>query len=161
MALLGKKTLEGAEADVIDSIKKQRRLRMIHTVIRTALIVVCSAVFLVYALNPANFHSSEINSSMISAMWVLIPCVVIPFGYSVFTAFYFDRSLSREIDLIKTLPAAESAEKNETKDLFVTVLKIAILVIGATLMFFGLATGGTADVLTKAMNICTECIGLG
>ncbi|MBQ8580085.1 MAG: thioredoxin [Oscillospiraceae bacterium] len=26
---------------------------------------------------------------------------------------------------------------------------------------YGAAAGGTADVLTKAVNICTECVGLG
>lgn len=33
--------------------------------------------------------------------------------------------------------------------------------IGMALVAYGVANGGAMDVLTKAINICTECIGLG
>ena len=42
---------------------------------------------------------------------------------------------------------------NPTKFIFLGVA-IIVLILGAVL-------GGYADVLTKAINICTECIGLG
>lgn len=160
-ALLEKKNLKEAEPEILTYILKERNNRSLHTLIRTLLTVVCGAAFLVYALNPVNFHSSEINASMISAMQVLIPCAIIPFGYSVFTAFLFDRSYAREIELLKKLPKSESTEKKADKDSLKTIVKIAIVVIGLALMIYGLIEGGTADVLTKAMNICTECIGLG
>jgi len=35
------------------------------------------------------------------------------------------------------------------------------LIVAVGLMILGIATGGLADVLAKAINICTECIGLG
>ncbi|MBE5939024.1 MAG: thioredoxin [Lachnospiraceae bacterium] len=41
------------------------------------------------------------------------------------------------------------------------MLRISLLVIGLALLIFGFISGGTADVITKAINICTECIGLG
>ncbi len=41
------------------------------------------------------------------------------------------------------------------------IIKTTIIVIGAAAVVFGAITGGFADVLTKAVNICTECIGLG
>ena len=38
----------------------------------------------------------------------------------------------------------------------------ALLLIAAALMIAaGLANGGLSDVLYKAKNICTECIGIG
>lgn len=40
-------------------------------------------------------------------------------------------------------------------------LRWIILVAAAVILVYGFMTGGTADVLTKAINICTECIGLG
>lgn len=39
--------------------------------------------------------------------------------------------------------------------------KYLLLAAGMGLMLVGFLSGGTADVLTKAVNICTECIGLG
>ncbi|MBQ2981771.1 MAG: thioredoxin [Lachnospiraceae bacterium] len=40
-------------------------------------------------------------------------------------------------------------------------MRIAFIIIGIGILIYGFATGGTRDVLTKAVNICTECIGLG
>ncbi|MBQ9859332.1 MAG: thioredoxin [Clostridia bacterium] len=42
-----------------------------------------------------------------------------------------------------------------------TAVRLALLAVGLFLLIYGFATGGIADVLTKAVNICTECIGLG
>jgi len=42
-----------------------------------------------------------------------------------------------------------------------TLLRLTLLAAGALLLLAGLLSGGTADVLTKAVNICSECIGLG
>ena len=35
------------------------------------------------------------------------------------------------------------------------------LYVAAALIVCGIANGGMRDVLVKAINICTECIGLG
>ncbi|MBO5868321.1 MAG: thioredoxin [Oscillospiraceae bacterium] len=40
-------------------------------------------------------------------------------------------------------------------------MRWALLGVAVFLFVFGLFTGGTQDVLTKAVNICTECVGLG
>ncbi|MBP3451179.1 MAG: thioredoxin [Agathobacter sp.] len=37
----------------------------------------------------------------------------------------------------------------------------AILIASLILVVYGFLNGGTVDVLAKAINICTECIGLG
>ena len=36
-----------------------------------------------------------------------------------------------------------------------------LIVIALLLIAAGVANGGAKDVLVKAVNICTECIGLG
>ena len=43
----------------------------------------------------------------------------------------------------------------------VTIARIAILCLGAVFIILGVMNGGSRDVLIKAINICTECIGLG
>ncbi|MBQ7948195.1 MAG: thioredoxin [Clostridia bacterium] len=42
-----------------------------------------------------------------------------------------------------------------------TYIRIGLAVAGVGLFVFGIFNGGMADVLTKAINICTQCIGLG
>ena len=41
------------------------------------------------------------------------------------------------------------------------VIKWCLLVFALGLAAFGALNGGIQDVLTKAVNICSECIGLG
>ncbi len=41
------------------------------------------------------------------------------------------------------------------------ILRWALLVAALALIAAGIANGGLRDVLYKAKNICTECIGLG
>ena len=40
-------------------------------------------------------------------------------------------------------------------------LRPALYIAAAALVALGVANGGARDVLVKAVNICTECIGLG
>lgn len=158
-----KKDLTGLDESVINAIKKEQKLRKTHSVIRTLLIMISGTVFLVYALNPDNFHKSEINASMIKAMYLLIPCLAVSFAYSVFTAYFSDKSLQRETELIKNAPSAESVLVNEknASPKKLNILRIILLVLGIAVLLYGFLSGGVADVLTKAVNICTECIGLG
>ncbi len=160
-ALLAKKNVDGADVKITDAINKEEKGRRIHVLIRTLLLVIGSVVFLIFALDPGNFHTSDINSSMTRAMWVLIPCLAVPFAYSVFTAYYCNKSIVREIELIKQLPAAKDKTQAKESSVSVNVVRIVILCIGVAILVWGFISGGTADVLTKAVNICTECIGLG
>ena len=41
------------------------------------------------------------------------------------------------------------------------IVRISLLLTGLVLIVLGILNGGLRDVLIKAVNICTECIGLG
>lgn len=160
-----KKDLSSCDEAVLNSIHKERKSRKVHTTIRTILIGIAAAVFLGYALNENNYQT-DINQSVIRAMWVLIPCLIIPFGYSVFTVYHNEKSLKNEIELIKQAPSAEFAKEDDDKSVpktekSVNIIRFALLFVGVGILLYGYFAGGTADVLTKAINICTECIGLG
>ena len=49
--------------------------------------------------------------------------------------------------------------ENETASLW--VVRGCIFIIAVTFIVVGVLNGGMADVLGKAIRICTECIGLG
>ena len=151
--------------NVSQAILREQRSRKLHRVITLGLLVAGSIAFLCYGANPANFHQSEITESMQKAMYVLLPCMAVPFGYGVFTAFYAKASMEREIVLAKQAAAqAQATEKPEAAapcEKGVVILRWAILCFGLVIALYGLFAGGTNDVLTKAINICTECVGLG
>lgn len=162
--LIAKKDLSVCDETLLKAIYKERKSRKLHTTIRTIIICIAVAVFLGYALNKNNYQA-DINASVIKAMWILVPCLIIPFIYSVFTAYRNEKSLKNEIELMKKTPAKENAEEVENTvsktEKVVMLARVGVLLVGVSFLLYGYFAGGTADVLTKAINICTECIGLG
>ena len=116
-------------------------------------------------MNSSNFDSVDITGSMVNAMYVLLPCMFVPFLYGVFSVFYSRSSIKREIALAKDAIAAGAASNvaKEVKDRTAPLLYLrwGLLAVGICLLVYGFWAGGTEDVLTKAVNICTECVGLG
>ena len=159
-----KRDINGCDEKLVQDINAQKSKRKRLTLIRMIVLIICSIIFLIYALNSKNFHQSEINESMIKAMYILIPCILVAFACSLYTIIEGEKSLQTEIELLKKAPL-----KKDTTDVDVTepsakctlIARYVILALGVVLLIYGFISGGTADVLTKAINICTECIGLG
>ena len=147
-----------------EKIKKEHRIRKLHTAILSILLAAGFGCFFSYALNPRNFHQNEINDSMIKAMTFFVLCIIIPFVYSIICVIINDRSRQREIafvrEMIKDAPRKGSAEAKPKNNVSI-IFKVSALIVCIAIIMYGLFSGGTADVLTKAINICTECIGLG
>lgn len=55
----------------------------------------------------------------------------------------------------------DDTKVSATTDNKTKITRLVILGIAIAVLILGFAIGGYADVLTKAVNICTECIGLG
>ncbi len=130
--------------------------------LRAGVLALCAAVFLLYALNPAHFHDSAINGSMVQAMAVLAPCLAVAFLTALIARQLLLQLTHRQIALLKQAPAkAVKAEPAAPAGSRLGWVKPAVLALAAALLIYGYFTGGTTDVLTKAANICTECVGLG
>ena len=163
-SLQNKKDLSQCNVDVVTSITIERRKRRLHSTARMVVIFISSVMFLIYATNSDNFHQTDINGSMKKAMLVLAPCLIVSFIYSLFTVIINEKSMALEIELLKKVPAKEVSQSDDvcsSCDKKLAVIRIAFLLIGIGILIYGFASGGTRDVMTKAVNICTECIGLG
>ncbi len=148
------------------AIGKQEKSRKIHKSITLVLLGVCSAGFLFYGVNLRNFPLENINGVMIKAMGFFIPCLLLPFLYGIFTAYYCRRSIRRELELVRQAktegcPAPASKSPAPVKKNQLPAVQAAIVLLAVAILLFGFFSGGAADVLTKAVNICTECVGLG
>ena len=147
-------------------IKKEVKKRVIIDIVRLVLFVVGLTLFFCYALRIEHFHQTKMNESMIKAMMVLLCTCGIPFLFSIFSVFYNEKSMQKQLDcmlsVIKDVPqkTPNAASTSSSINLALTV-QITILIVGIGLLIFGFVQGGTADVLAKAAKICTECIGLG
>lgn len=157
------KDFSALEPELQSSILTLRGTRKRFITIRSILLTVGSLAFLFYALNGAHFDSTDINGSMIKAMVILCACLLIPFAFSIATSYHCRKSMQQEIELLKKAPSSgnELDTSNSVIDSKMHVIQTVLLIVALGFLFSGLLTGGTADVLTKAINICTECIGLG
>lgn len=163
--LQDKTDLNRCSEELRSAVLAQRSSRRLHKRIGIILLVVCSVVFLSYGMNPHNFHQSQISQSMVKAMYWFVPCCLVPYGYGIFAAYSARASMEKEIALLKTAPneSKVSVPEQNVPDTGkrLTMLRNVLLVIGIVILVYGFFAGGTADVLTKAVNICTECVGLG
>ena len=146
---------------LLQDISKLQKKRKLHTYISLALLVLCSIAFLVYAVDPGNFPSGDITGSMARGSLIMLGCLAVPFGYAVFSAYYTRASIKKEIEIVKSIAPSRDVkavkEETERRNIFRWVL----LCVAVGILVYGYFAGGTADVLTKAVNICTECVGLG
>lgn len=160
--LYGKADMTQCDAVLRAQIEKQQRIRKINRIITIALLLLGGLVFLAYILSGDRFPLADVNGSVIRAVVTLLLCMTIPFGYATVSAYWSLSSMDKEIALLKQVPKGTSGETVPTKkELPLLVPRVAFLAAGIALLIYGFFTGGTADVLVKAINICTECVGLG
>lgn len=159
--LLAKADLEHCSEELHAQILAEQTRRKKNSRICTAVLAVCAVVFLIYALNGTHFHASDINSSMIRAMFVLLPCLTVSLTACIWLVIARKKSMLHEIELLKQCPKASVSPAEAPKPDHTKKVRNVLLAAAIALVIFGFVTGGTADVLTKAVNICTECIGLG
>lgn len=185
LSVLVRKFADRVDIDKLDSglkesINKERKARSIMRYVRIALIFLSATLPLIFLLNPANFpavsgeYNAEILHGMLLYLAFLSPMIVYEVVYTVLC----DLSLGREYEHLKKAiaengiseitpePATSAVGKaiafvkgNEKP----ITLGVRIAFVGCAIVFIiiGIYNGGMADVLNKAIKICTECIGLG
>ena len=166
-AFLLRKAYEKADMSLCNpelhsNIRQEQKKRRLVIYLALAVWVIGGIVFLPYACNSGNY-SDELHlatDSIVGVVWWLIPCTLIPIGCSIFSAYYSRASIRRELELVKLAPKAESRPLPQTNQKLLYV-RLVILTLALSMLIGGFAAGGTADVLAKAVAICTECVGLG
>lgn len=140
---------------------EQRRRRNIRL---TAGAVICACTVLAgsYLLNPENFASLDLESVVGSMMLHVSPWVVLALAAAAAASVLNGQSVLREIEILKAAPQEKiQAEAVAEKKSAIPAVRIALYAAAAVFIVLGVMNGGLWDVLVKAVNICTECIGLG
>lgn len=159
--ILGK-DLSELDAETLFAVAKEQKGRKDRSLILLGLAVLGSLLFLWFAMSPGNREGYDINGYVIRCMWIMLPCLAVPFAFGIYTSFRNAQSLARQWELVKKCPSLKVSEAYARKqDMGRRLLASGLLLVAVALIVLGRASGGAADVLTKAINICTECIGLG
>ena len=167
-------------------VKRENTLRNVVWGVCAALVVAMTAITVVFLLNgdyvakfDTEFFASHVEAEKLLK---LSPLVFVVLCACAGALIYQSYSLKKELALVKNA-IAESAKRGEKpakteekrtiwgkiakffaifeKEKSVLIMRIAVAAVGVTLLVVGIGFDGMQEVLTKAINICTQCIGLG
>ena len=154
--------------EVQESILAEQKSRQLHRSATLLLLALGSVLFLIYGVNPANFPLESATDAMIKAMYLLLPAMATPCIFAIFAAYREKKSLQREIALTRAAIDGGAVRSGQSSlatvaedESRIQLLRLVILATTVCCIFYGAMSGGTDRVLTKAINICTECVGLG
>lgn len=140
---------------------KEEKLRRRTWVWTGAALLVCAALCLTYLLDGENFASWDLEKVMGGMLLHVAPWVVLGLAVAYAASVICARSMARECEALKGRPAAPAAQKPEGRQGHVGIVRAVLLAAAIVFIVLGVMNGGMYDVLVKAINICTECIGLG
>lgn len=165
--------------------RKERSKRIAVWLACAAICIVCAVVALVYLTGEYAAKAQEgffSEHGEAERLLRALPWILAAFGACIGALYYQSYSYKKEITLVKTqisenakqgIKAVPVAEKAGLWDKlcgkmpflkskwFMIGVRAALGVLGLILIVVGINGGGMADVLEKAINICTQCIGLG
>ena len=151
-----------ADSEKQSALRRLRNRRLVLQLILLAVCILSAGVFLFFALTNSVFYpeAADATAYVVSLMPVFAPCVTVALGYGVLTAYLARRNVEKQLTLYKQCPPLPQNKQPEKKT-GIQIVRYAIVALALAAVIWGLATGGWQDVLTKAVNICTECVGLG
>lgn len=147
-------------AQMPDEAQREERLRRWITLGAAAIVLACAVFCLAFLLDGNNFVSWELETVMGALVRRTAPWTALAFLTICGASIACGRSARRELALLKGEKGAPEPQVVK-RALPVNAARIALYALAAALVVSGVINGGLKDVLVKAINICTECIGLG
>lgn len=152
-------------------VEKQSRIINILWLCCAAVGLAAAIYAIVYLSNPAYFPKKNITGEMLEMVKHIMPCVAAVFAVCAGVAIYEGISSKRQIEHAKKLTAGVKGqvvvkEQNAILKIlhhkyFLLGLRIAVGITALSLIIAGCVNENVLEILKKAINICTECIGLG
>ena len=139
----------------------KKRIHLLYSIVLSAMLVItgiclCVACLGIYLSGDQPYSREAVASAFQPIAVPVYLCIALVVGGWILDAI----SPSETKKNVRKKANRSSAEpmKTEKKLLY---LRLALLCVGIGVFVYGFFAGGTADVMTKAVNICTECVGLG
>lgn len=145
--------------------EKERRMLIGVAVIGCA---VCAIGVIAYLIAPSSFASRDLEWIMGQMMLHVVPWIIIAFVLMLVIQKLCIQNSQAELELAKKAPIKKKEAQAQNGTILLenrakrqNVARIAVFVVAVLLIIAGITNGGMFDVFVKAINICTECIGLG
>ena len=143
-----------------DILREQRNQRMRRCILLVPATLTWSMLAW-HLLSGDRLSREDINGSVLGCLGSLLPGLALWLGWTLAVLRKNSESCRREIELLKQVAVSEKAAASRSSLPYSRYLRYPLLALAIFLLVWGLYLGGAADVLTKAINICTECVGLG
>ncbi len=143
-----------------EAASEERYRRRIHAG-TCAFVLVCAIFGCLYLLNDKNFVSWDLEQVMGRMLVHVAPWVAAAFTTLLAASLCCARSVEKEIAVLKKAEKTGKQPSPAACHMPVGALRMALYTAAIVLIVWGVLNGGMRDVLVKAINICTECIGLG
>lgn len=156
--------------------KKYELTRLVIWSVCAAFALASAIVSIVYLANTAHFSGANLNGEVLRMLKNVMPWVGVSFLLFAGAVIYEQVSAKRELESMKKLlvlgrgcPLEENVFTNVQNKVGAVTgskwlllgVRLAVLALALVFIGVGIQNGGMSDVLTKAIMICTECIGLG
>ena len=169
-------------------IKRWEVISLVVKISAAALCLAGTAYAIAYLATSANFPKTDVNGEMLNMAKHLAPCAFAALLILCGVTLYLSISAKKQLPHVKQLIAsAKSDDKNGVEAVYVTAtdyelekedlrsalnpvlnhkyfilgVRIFLAVLAVTFIILGIVNGNMRAILIKAINICTECIGLG
>ncbi|MCD8040638.1 MAG: hypothetical protein LUF82_03885 [Clostridia bacterium] len=176
---LKKKLPVKAEGDLLGdaaAVAKYERILKIVWGVAAAGCVIFAAVGLAYLLDFSHFRGDDVTEDVKTAIIKICPYVVCAFALCIGAAIYQGYGAKKKLPHIKRLVALGKKDNPQynrlerayyaavaavESDKYIWTVRAVLFVVAVVFIILGILNDGAGDVLLKAVNICTECIGLG
>ena len=138
----------------------RKRIHLIYSIVLSVMLMVtgiclCVACLGIY-LSGEPFSREAVALAFGPIAVPVYLCIALVIGGVILDAVY-PAEARKQASRKKITPSPTPAMKGHK----LLYLRLALLCVGIGIFVYGFFAGGTADVMTKAVNICTECVGLG
>ena len=151
---------------------KEARLRKLQRILCGAVLGMAGVYALLYLAEGAHFESWDLEAVMGQALLHLLPAVAVMLLALAAHTLLEEKSLCREQAALTAalkagrravppLPLPEADRQGRGQTSCLPALRLILYACALLMLVLGVMNGGLSDVLVKAINICTECIGLG
>ena len=151
-----------------DFVKKQQKITKIAHLCLLGIAALYLIYIIVYVSIPASFPNKDKTHEMLKMTAFLLPVAAVVFAAGCAYVILLKKSAAKQLPHLKQLTGGQSASESTNKFIsiishkyFILGVRIAIACFGVAFVIAGLFNGSVREVFYKAINICTECIGLG
>ena len=153
------------------AVEREKKIRRVVWLSCLTVCLICAGVALYFIFNLPSYPADP-NEAILSLVRTALPCIIVAFaaaaGAAVFDAISAKKVLPYARQMLAVGGKAQVQPRAPGKIAAVLQspitlwgVRLAVLVVAIVFIILGVMNGGMADVLGKAINICTECIGLG